>query len=198
MGFHLAGKALILLLSCRSVCTSCASDISTLDSLPSEVSILREDRGWIEVPNNGPLRALAAGLRKRTAKTTFAVVKASAGSAAAATLAKAGAEKLDDDSVYLHIQPGSELPGATLSSMTQALAYKGIKETHEPVTRKTTNENTKRVQEAVRNTFSFHPQVLAIWKSIRHKDTSKNIRNFLWKTMHGAHRIGKYWAHPRE
>ncbi|KAJ7779935.1 hypothetical protein B0H16DRAFT_1300123, partial [Mycena metata] len=35
-------------------------------------------------------------------------------------------------------------------------------------------------------------------KSIRHKDISRNIRNFFWKSMHSAHRVGKYWEHIPE
>ncbi|KAJ6542193.1 hypothetical protein DFH09DRAFT_1089258 [Mycena vulgaris] len=37
-----------------------------------------------------------------------------------------------------------------------------------------------------------------IWHSICHKDISRQIKTFLWKGMHGAHRIGKYWEHIPE
>ncbi|KAJ7920230.1 hypothetical protein B0H13DRAFT_1583892, partial [Mycena leptocephala] len=34
--------------------------------------------------------------------------------------------------------------------------------------------------------------------SICNKDIGRNIRNFLWKSMHGARRIGKYWVNIPE
>ncbi|KAJ7481429.1 hypothetical protein B0H11DRAFT_2419616 [Mycena galericulata] len=38
-------------------------------------------------------------------------------------------------------------------------------------------------------------RIAKIWKSIRHKDITRQIKNFLWKTVHDAHRIGKFWTH---
>ncbi|KAJ7917906.1 hypothetical protein B0H13DRAFT_1608001, partial [Mycena leptocephala] len=61
-----------------------------------------------------------------------------------------------------------------------------------------TDENVRTVQEAVKNEFSYHPKSPAIWKSIRHKDIGRNIRNILWKSMHSAHRVGKYWLNIPE
>jgi ribonuclease HI len=82
--------------------------------------------------------------------------------------------------------------------MTQSMAYRGIKEMHKPVSRIKTDENVRTIQEAVKNEFSYHPKLPAIWKSIRHKDIGRNIRNFLWKSMHDAHRAGKYWLNIPE
>lgn len=35
----------------------------------------------------------------------------------------------------------------------------------------------------------------SIWKSLRDIDVSRNISDFLWKAMHNARRVGKYWQH---
>jgi hypothetical protein len=156
-----------------------------------------EDRGWIGVANKVPLQALATGLCERTAKTTFAISKSTPGSTAAADLAKNGSLMTQEDSVHLPVPPGKCLQGAKLSSMTQSLAYKGIKALRKPVSRVKTDANIKAVQEAVKEEFSFHPKSPAIWKSIRHKDIGRNIRNFLWKSLHGTHRIGTYPQKPR-
>ncbi|KAG1759797.1 hypothetical protein EV702DRAFT_985928 [Suillus placidus] len=32
-----------------------------------------------------------------------------------------------------------------------------------------------------------------VWSSIRNKDIPKSIRGFLWKSLHGAYKIGKFW-----
>ncbi|KAJ7913686.1 hypothetical protein B0H13DRAFT_1612305 [Mycena leptocephala] len=99
-----------------------------------------EDRGWIGVPNRSPLRALAAGLRQRTGKTTLAITKTSPGNTAAAALARSGASKTEEDNIYLDVALDSQLPSARLPSLTQPIAYKGIKEMREPVSRKRTDE----------------------------------------------------------
>jgi ribonuclease HI len=157
-----------------------------------------EDRGWIGVPNSSPLRALAAGLRQRTGKTTLAIAKTSPGNTAALALAQSGASKTEEDNIHLDVSLDSQLPGARLSSLTQSIAYKGIKEMREPVSRKKTDEIVKGVQVAVKDAFSFHPKTPTISKSIRHRDIGRNIRNFLWKSMHGAHRLGKWWLNIPE
>ncbi|KAJ6540432.1 hypothetical protein B0H19DRAFT_1212976 [Mycena capillaripes] len=82
--------------------------------------------------------------------------------------------------------------------MTQSISYKGIKELNDPVSRKATEENVKKIQEALKENFGNSPKPSAIWASIRQKDISRNVRNFLWKSMHSAHRLGKYWTHIPE
>ncbi|KAJ7758247.1 hypothetical protein B0H16DRAFT_1662335 [Mycena metata] len=85
--------------------------------------------------------------------------------------------------------------GAKLSTLTQALAYRGIKALKEKVNRKTTDENVLSTQQAVKTLFKKTPTEKLIWKSIRNKDISRQVRNFMWKTLHGAHRVGKFWTH---
>ncbi|KAJ7708427.1 hypothetical protein B0H16DRAFT_1345069, partial [Mycena metata] len=77
-------------------------------------------------------------------------------------------------------------------------AYRGIKERNEPVSRRATDQNVKMVLEAVKETFSSPTTPAGVWKSIRHKDISRNIRNFFCKSMHSAHGVGKYWEHIPE
>ncbi|KAJ7844052.1 hypothetical protein B0H13DRAFT_2239235 [Mycena leptocephala] len=58
--------------------------------------------------------------------------------------------------------------------------------------------NTKLIQTSTHECYGFLPTTQQIWKSVRHKDFTRQIRNFLWKTIHGAHRTGKYWLHIPE
>jgi ribonuclease HI len=51
------------------------------------------------------------------------------------------------------------------------------------------------VQAAVARLYGYSPSPAKIWKSIRHKDITRQIRSFLWRCMHGSLRIGKYWKH---
>ncbi|KAJ7846786.1 hypothetical protein B0H13DRAFT_1646440, partial [Mycena leptocephala] len=152
-----------------------------------------EDKGWVGVPNREPIKALLANLRERTATTTLAVVKGSGSVDSATNLARDGSAKELCDIIDLRIQPDVQLSGAKLSTLTQATAYRAIKELRETVRRKPTDENIRATQEAVKLLYK-KPTAAAIWKSIRNQDISRQIKNFLWKTIHGAHRIGKFWS----
>ncbi|KAJ6463824.1 hypothetical protein C8R47DRAFT_1057618 [Mycena vitilis] len=152
-----------------------------------------EDKGWTGVQGRKPLQALVASLRRRNAPTTLAVVKDSTGRAEADLLARAGTQKQISDVVDVRIPAPFQLRGAKLSTLTQADAYKAIKDLRDPVVRKTTEEYVRCIQEAVKSLYKKSPTAASLWKSIRDRDISRQIRNFLWKTIHGAHRIGKFW-----
>ncbi|KAH9922128.1 uncharacterized protein B0H18DRAFT_1121140 [Fomitopsis serialis] len=87
------------------------------------------------------------------------------------------------------IDPRFELTGAKLSSLTQALAYRGIIEQHKAPQRRQTEENL-----AAAKTHMQTPQMRStIWMSTRHKDFSRPFAVFLWKIMHGGLKCGAYW-----
>ncbi|KAJ7115514.1 hypothetical protein C8R43DRAFT_902649 [Mycena crocata] len=161
-----------------------------------------EDRGWIGIAEREPLRALAALLKAREGKTVFKDEKdsgiESTGFAQAASQAAAGCNDVEPSRVNYTIDPALELPSAKLSTLTQAIAYAGIKELREAVLRKATDNNVKQIQLAVQLNFKRLPTPAQIWKSIRHKDFSRQVRNFLWKSIHSAHRIGAFWKHIPE
>ncbi|KAJ7750842.1 hypothetical protein B0H16DRAFT_1460552 [Mycena metata] len=157
-----------------------------------------EDKGWIETPNAEGLQALAAALRGRTAETKLAVVTSSIEVEEAHRLARTGTGKQDTDQIDLRIADHLQLRGAKLSTLTQGSAYRGIKALKERVHRKATDANVLNTQSAVKALFKKAPTEKLIWRSIRNKDISRQIRNFMWKTLHGAHRIGKFWEHIPE
>ncbi|KAJ7806734.1 hypothetical protein B0H13DRAFT_1669661 [Mycena leptocephala] len=78
--------------------------------------------------------------------------------------------------------------------------YAGIRErkTRTVSARITTEANTKHIQTTIREHHGFFPTTEQIWKSVRHKDFTRQIRNFLWKLIHGAHCTGKFWLHIPE
>ncbi|KAJ6536993.1 hypothetical protein B0H19DRAFT_962784 [Mycena capillaripes] len=154
-----------------------------------------EDRGWIGVPDRDPTQALAACLRKRTAATILVKVADSAPHKLASQLAQDGAANDVHGIINLSVTQGPHLRGAKLASLTQALAYKGIKELRTTPVRKSTASNIKLIQDSAKIQWGKTPTVENIWKSVRHKDISRQIRTFLWKAIHGAHRVGKFWEH---
>ncbi|KAJ7506112.1 hypothetical protein B0H11DRAFT_1616426, partial [Mycena galericulata] len=156
-----------------------------------------ENNGWIGIPDRAPLQALAAGLKTRMAVTRFKKIEKSPPSfpmSVAKTLAIEGATSGVQYTPHLVIPAAAELRGAKLATLTQALAYKAIKEQKITPKRKTTAENISLIQTACKASWGTLPTPAKIWKSIRHKDISRQIKTFLWKSIHGAHRVGKFWT----
>ena len=87
-------------------------------------------------------------------------------------------------------------PGVKLSKLTQSLAYKGIrqrklqKNSHE---RRATTQMIDKIQNEVEDATGKMPSEDQIWKTIRHRDFSRNVRYFFWMTAHDAYRVGTYW-----
>ena len=111
-----------------------------------------EDNGWIGIKNAPFFRLTASVLKQRTAPTTFQWVKGhsdNAGNEGADRLAKEGANKPTTDALHLDIQNEFDLQGAKLSTMSQSLAYQGIRERKPPWVRPTTSKNIQRVRESL-------------------------------------------------
>lgn len=90
-----------------------------------------EDRGWIEIKNADLFKRAAYLLKRRTAPTIFKWVKGHQGilgNEESDKLAKEGAEKEIQDNLPLEIPKEFDLQGAKLSTLTQAIAYRGIRE----------------------------------------------------------------------
>ncbi|KAJ6471761.1 hypothetical protein C8R47DRAFT_1054300 [Mycena vitilis] len=153
------------------------------------------------VEGSETLRALAAELKSRSGTTTFRVnnpediqTGEKAARAGAGALARSGCQAVIATQINVEIDPRFDLRGAKLSKMTQALAYAGIKEQKKPVSRKTSDNNVKQVILAVKQEFCI-PTTAQVWMSIRHRDFSRQVKDFLWKSLHSAHRLGSFWAH---
>ncbi|KAH9928605.1 uncharacterized protein B0H18DRAFT_874579, partial [Fomitopsis serialis] len=83
-----------------------------------------------------------------------------------------------------------ELTGAKLSSLTQAIAYRGILERRDTPNRRQTEENLATAQAHMKTSQTR----CSIWMSARHKDFSRAFAVFLWKLMHGGLKCGAYWS----
>jgi ribonuclease HI len=160
-----------------------------------------EKIGWIGVSHAKLFRATTTRLqvRFRSAPTKLQWVKGHSGiigNKEADKLAATGASKnLPRGEIDLSAPgpPGLILSGAELHGMTQKILYKGIKHQKRVEKRRTTSQNLEAIREAVSDNFAFNPEDSAIWQSIRNRDISRNIRDFLWKSVHGALKMGPYW-----
>ncbi|KAJ7775427.1 hypothetical protein B0H16DRAFT_1713013 [Mycena metata] len=116
----------------------------------------------------------------------------------ARVLAEYGSRKEHPDNIISSVTPEFELRGAKLSSLMQAIAYAEIKKAKGPPARKATDNMIKQVQASIKQNFNRIPLPADIWKSARHKNFTRQVRNFLWKSLHNAHRIGNFWTHIPE
>ncbi|KZW00955.1 hypothetical protein EXIGLDRAFT_603493, partial [Exidia glandulosa HHB12029] len=59
--------------------------------------------------------------------------------------------------------------------------------------RRATSAEITRTQAALTKINERTPTATQIWTGIKCKDVSRNVRNFQWKGLHGAHKVGEYF-----
>ncbi|EJD54176.1 hypothetical protein AURDEDRAFT_52004 [Auricularia subglabra TFB-10046 SS5] len=97
--------------------------------------------------------------------------------------------ELDDDAPF-------DAPGLRAQGLRQRDALRAIRlsEKLKLRPRAQTVRNLHRVQESIDEECDFMPTQAQIWTSLTSRDLSRQARNFLWKTVHGAHKIGEYFS----
>ena len=104
----------------------------TINGLTSHLSTW-EDTGWIGIKNADLFKRAAYLLKSQTATTHFQWVKGhngDQGNKECDQLAKEGANKPLPDELDLSVPITFDLQGAKLATLTQAIAYRGIMESH--------------------------------------------------------------------
>ncbi|EEB91947.1 hypothetical protein MPER_09617, partial [Moniliophthora perniciosa FA553] len=155
------------------------------------------------IENADLLKVTTARLRARKAPTTFQWVKGHdgiEGNEKADQMASEGREKEQSDIIDMNIPPALLITGAKLNKMTQSLAYEAIKQNKrlskkykEALDRPRTKANIKRARKASKKLSGEEPSDKQVWKSLRNKTISRNVCNFIFKALHGGHRVGDYW-----
>jgi ribonuclease HI/exonuclease III len=155
-----------------------------------------EDDGWIGIKNAPFFKKAVHLLRNRSARTTLQWVKGHSGTLGneeSDLLAKQGAEKQNADELNLEIPTDFDLKGAKLSTLTQAKAYRGILEKREITPRNAAVNNIQLTQEAINHITGEWETDAAIWLSIRKPIIRPIVQQFLYKTIHNTHKVGRYW-----
>jgi len=175
----------------------CTDSKYVIDGLTTHLETW-EDDGWIGIKNAKMFRKAAHLMRHRSARTTLRWVKGHdgiEGNEGSDALAKQGANKRHPDPMNLEIPEDFDIQGAKLPTLTQATAYKGILERKQPEPRNTTEKNIRLTRTAIKGVTGEIETDNAIWKSTRKKTIRPLIQQFLYRTIHGTHMIGKQWRH---
>ncbi|KAI0822699.1 hypothetical protein BC628DRAFT_1326742 [Trametes gibbosa] len=172
-----------------------------MDSL-TRYQVMLEDTGYIGKRNSKLTRAILAELRSRKVHTAFLWVKGHSShprNKEADCLAGLGAAKSTGDTVDLSIPDALRISGARLSVITQKLAYRVIRNLKEGklTPRPAAAANIANIAEELRNACEYNVPEAAIWLSIRKKDVTREVRQFLWKTIHDGFMTGRHWLRPK-
>lgn len=155
-----------------------------------------EDCGWVGIPNATYLRALVNQLRQRSAPTTFRTASGDDDRLEVVASRAAMGSALREEyprGVHPVEKAAFRLSGARLDCLTQALAYKGIREKTAPPPRSRTTARVTILKRYLAALPGADCEEKDIWRGLRAKDIRRPVADFLWKGIHGAHRIGSFW-----
>jgi len=156
-----------------------------------------EDQGWMYVKHATLFKAITAWTRYRSNTTELTWVKGHSGirgNDEGDKLANEGARKAPPQNDIAENAPTNTIPsGAKLSALAQRDLYRKIKMLNPPQPRRSTEINLDRIQACATEYYDVAPTHESIWKSTKHKDLTKKTREFIWKCIHDAFKIGRFW-----
>ena len=87
------------------------------------------------------------------------------------------------------VATGAELPWVTQSLIYHHMVDQGC------IQRVKMRTSLERIKMAVREVFNETLTEEAIWRSMRHKDITRKVCDFLWKHAHRVYRLRAFWSH---
>ncbi|KIN92832.1 hypothetical protein M404DRAFT_172482, partial [Pisolithus tinctorius Marx 270] len=144
-------------------------------------------------------RSIVATLRQRSARTLLQAWSAKTPRRerlAASDLAKTAFTSPTMTEYDISLDPRFTIRGLRLAIGTQRIFHQALTVHHaagDLEIKRQTKINLALTQHAVRRLWGSTPPESKVWKSIRDKDLPRNLRNFLWKSLHDCYKIGEYW-----
>ncbi|EJD35621.1 hypothetical protein AURDEDRAFT_25414, partial [Auricularia subglabra TFB-10046 SS5] len=88
-----------------------------------------------------------------------------------------------------------DTPGLSLKGIRQKEAHRAIRQVMVRRTpeRRQTAANIAQIKAELKTYCGWAPTTAQIWRGIRSPDFSRKVRNFFWKAIHGALKIGAYF-----
>ncbi|KAI1783861.1 hypothetical protein LXA43DRAFT_838491, partial [Ganoderma leucocontextum] len=159
-----------------------------------------EQNGWLHVRNKPLIQTVTAKLRARFAPTTFRWVKGHSGdpgNEGADDLAKDGScAPLDEPGSTRVLTKNREYlrQGVQLNAATQRLLYQGVRTYNQKDSSRRRTENVVgRVCDTFKADLRRELTPEALWIGLKRKEVGRRPREFLWKGLHDALRVGQYW-----
>ena len=196
------GELFAILHALRTVPPDRALTIKT-DSMYAILGLTRnlerwEDLGWLNSKHAEIFKCLTAWMRFRSNVTKITWVKGHSGvrgNEEADKLAAEGARAAPMSDALDLSAPANQIPsGAKLAALSQKDFYRAVLRLKRPQPRRSSEINVGRVQACAAEAYETAPTPESVWKSTRNKDLTKKTREFLWKCLHDAFKIGKFWT----
>ncbi|KAF8966642.1 RnaseH-domain-containing protein [Flammula alnicola] len=157
-----------------------------------------EEKGWTGTPDKESMEAMVALLRARQSQTSFEIVGKKENPIEVKKMASLLRATLEDDSE--EIEAPENIPqkfivtGMQITQATQATVYNRIMDLKNEPTRPATLISLDMARHAAGDLNDPLPVDKSLWMSIRGKGITPRARNFLWKAMHSAYKLGQYWG----
>ncbi|KAI0687597.1 hypothetical protein C8Q76DRAFT_635284 [Earliella scabrosa] len=157
-----------------------------------------ENEGWARTHYPDATRFALACLRERSGKIVLRWERKSEEEEVAVSRARDAAQDAADKEWDAEAWNGARTAflkrGAKLSLLTQSLACEHIKRlTHANEKRPATVRMIKNICSPTQDAASGAIPEARLWKMIRKREVRRRVRDFLWKCLHDAVRVGKYW-----
>jgi len=154
--------------------------------------------GWLATGTLAPIyRAAAAALTRRSLGTQFVPFRTHALHVEALSQANA-ARSLPPRETVATTHTSLALRGRPLATLTQGSAQLTLIASQKVPERKSTVTNIGLAIQAAGDAAGVWPTPARVWSSIRSRDIHRPTREFLWKLIHGAYKVGAFWLHVQD
>ena len=166
----------------------------TKDILTKHLS-KNEEKGWSGVSHWKILQIIVASLRTWHGRTTINKIRDQKMKDTIKKLARASLASASDIEEPQLVTPEALLiTRLSLSQATQSILYKEILNQKKAPAWAASTLNLGIASACIEELTKKPPSNQTLWTSLRSKDFTPKIQAFLWKVMHNAYKVGKYWT----